>query len=233
MNNVSLQIRPSWFSAGMSEHTVGAVYANGQGDSDYEHHGGFPKFEAADPGPDWLRFVEAMRNLQDLAVSVDPPKDVLAHAADRVEELVDLLKPHVVPEGESPSGRVIALPGRGSLLMLPWTVEEFGPDGVKSRGVFRRFHLGGNGAAHGGTLPLLFDDLMGMIVHAYGRPISRTAYLHVNYRAVTPLNTELTVEGSVDRVEGRKTYVTARLLQGDKLLADCEALMVQLLPGQQ
>ncbi|MFD4365957.1 PaaI family thioesterase [Rhodococcus sp. NPDC058521] len=218
----------------MSEHTVGAVdRSNGQGDSDYEHHGGFPKYEVAEPGPDWQRFVEAMRTLQDLAVSTDPPRDVLVEVADRAEEMAALLKPHVVPEGQSPSGRAIDLPGRGSLLMLPWTVEKFGPDGVQSRGVFRRYHLGGNGAAHGGTLPLLFDDLMGMIVHAYGRPISRTAYLHVNYRAVTPLDTELVVEGSVDRVEGRKTYVTARLLQGDKLLADCEALMLQLLPGQQ
>lgn len=217
----------------MSEYAVDAVNSNGQGDAEYEHHGGFPKFAAADPGPDWQRFVGAMRDLQDLAVSIDPPEDVLADAADQVEALVALLKPNVVPEGDSPSGRVIELPGRGSLLMLPWTVEEFGPEGVKSRGVFRRYHLGGNAAAHGGTLPLLFDDLMGMVVHAYGRPISRTAYLHVNYRAVTPLNTELTVEGKVDRVEGRKTFVTARLLQGDKLLADCEALMLQLLPGQQ
>jgi len=54
----------------------------------------------------------------------------------------------------------------------------------------------------------------------------------VNYRAITPLDTRLTVEGSVDRVEGRKTFITARLMQDDTLLADCEALMLQLLPGQ-
>ena len=201
-------------------------------DDEYEHHGGFPKFAPVAAGPDWPRFVAAMRDLQDRAVSVNVPDDVLAEVSDRVEELVDTLRPYVVPEGQSPSGRAIELPGRGSLLMLPWTIEKFGPEGVRSRGVFRRFHLGGNGAAHGGTLPLLFDDMMGMIVHAYGRPISRTAYLHVNYRAITPLDTELTVEGSVDRVEGRKTYVTARLMHGDTLLADCEALMLELLPGQ-
>jgi len=170
--------------------------------------------------------------LQDLAVSVDAPDDVLTQAADQVEKLAELLGPYVVPEGRSPAGRTIELPGRGSLLMPPWNIEKFGPEGVRSAGMFRRYHLGGNGAAHGGTLPLLFDDLMGMIVHAYGRPISRTAYLHVNYRAITPLDTRLTVEGSVDRVEGRKTFITARLMQDDTLLADCEALMLQLLPGQ-
>jgi uncharacterized membrane-anchored protein len=54
----------------------------------------------------------------------------------------------------------------------------------------------------------------------------------VNYRAITPLNTPLTVEGRVDRVEGRKTFITAQLKNGDTLLADCEALMLELLPGQ-
>lgn len=173
-----------------------------------------------------------MRTLQDLAVSINAPDEVIAQAADQIEALAATLSPHVVPEGQSPSGRAMELPGRGSLLMLPWTIEEFGPEGVRSTGVFRRFHLGGNGAAHGGTLPLLFDDLLGMVLHAYGRPISRTAYLHIDYRAITPLNTALTVEGSVDRVEGRKTFVTARLMHGEILLAECEALMLQLLPGQ-
>ncbi|QIS16036.1 hypothetical protein F5544_41130 [Nocardia arthritidis] len=64
-------------------------------------------------------------------------------------------------------------------------------------------------------------------------PISRTAYLHVNYRKITPLQAPLTVCGRVDRIEGRKTFITAELRdeQGD-LLADCEGLMVQLLPWQ-
>ena len=120
------------------------------------------------------------------------------------------------------------------LLMLPWTIEKYGAEGVRSTGVFRRFHLGGNGAAHGGTLPLLFDDLFGLIQHAYGRPISRTAFLHIDYRAVTPLNEQLVAEGHVTKVEGRKTFIEARLTKQDgTLVAESNALMVQLLPGQQ
>ncbi len=185
-------------------------------------------------GPEYGRLLEALRTVQDLAVSTSLPADVTEAAAGKAEELIELMAPHVVAEGQQTAGRVPRLPGRGSLLMLPWTIERFDAEGVRSRGVFRRFHLGGNAAAHGGTLPLLFDDLMGLIQHAYGRPISRTAYLHVNYRKVTPLDTELIVEGAVDRVEGRKAFITARLTDLDgTLLADCEALMVQLLPGQQ
>lgn len=203
------------------------------GQDEYEHHGGFPRFTPAEVGPEYGRLLEALRTLQDLAVSTDPSPEVTALVAKQVEELNEQLKPFEVAEGEAPAGRAIMLPGRGSLLMLPWTIEKFDAEGVRSRGVFRRFHLGGNGAAHGGTLPLLFDDLFGLIQHAYGRPISRTAYLHINYRKITPLNTELVVEGSVDRVEGRKTFISAELKDTDgNLLADCEALMVQLLQGQ-
>ena len=199
----------------------------------YERHGGFPKYSQAQPGPAYGEFVETMRTLQDLTVCVDAPDEVFADALGKARELAELLEPYRAVEGQGPAGRVMHLPGRGSLLMLPWTVREAGPDGITMSGVFRRYHLGGNGAAHGGVLPLLFDDLFGMIVHYAGRPISRTAYLHVNYRKVTLLDTPLTVRGRVDRIEGRKTFVTAELLdeQGE-LLADCEGLMVQLLPWQ-
>ncbi|GGF96165.1 thioesterase [Rhodococcoides trifolii] len=203
-------------------------------DEHYNEHGGFPKFETAKVEPEYGELIEALRRVQDLAVSVDMPADALKAALAQTQQLVATMEPHVVPERKTPAGRVPRLPGRGSLLMLPWTVEKFDADGVRSRGVFRRFHLGGNGAAHGGTLPLLFDDLFGLTQHAYGRPISRTAYLHVNYRKITPLNQPLVVEGHVDKVEGRKTFISATLKNEDgELIADSDALMVQLLPGQQ
>ncbi|OZF03882.1 thioesterase [Rhodococcus sp. 15-1154-1] len=211
----------------------GAEMSEDARQDEYSHHGGFPKFTPANVGPEWGRLVEALRTLQDLAVSTAPTPELTEKLAEQVEAMNAELAPFQVPEGESPAGRAIRLPGRGSLLMLPWRIEKFDAEGVRSRGVFRRYHLGGNGAAHGGTLPLLFDEMFGLIQHAYGRPISRTAYLHINYRKITPLNTELVVEGSVDRVEGRKTFISAVLRDLDgNVLADSDALMVQLLEGQ-
>ena len=91
----------------------------------------------------------------------------------------------------------------------------------------------GGGVAHGGVLPLIFDDNFGNVVYAAKRPISRTAYLHVNYRKITPINKPLVVEGRVDRHDGRKTFITGELRDADgNVLADCEALMLRLLPGQ-
>jgi acyl-coenzyme A thioesterase PaaI-like protein len=174
-----------------------------------------------------------MRRVQDLAVSADPDADTWDEAADRAEELAKLLDPYEAPEGVGPANRVPDLPGAGNLLMPPWKIAAFGPDGVELRVRFSRYHVGGSYAVHGGVLPLLFDTVFGMVVHAAGRPISRTAFLHVDYRKVTPVDTTLTARGRLSHVEGRKAFVTAELYDRDgNVLAEANGLMVRLLPGQ-
>ena len=202
-------------------------------DPEYEHHGGFPEYGPASPGPGFGRFVAAMRRLQDLAVSADPADGVWDDAADRAAALVKLLGPFQAEEGKAPAGRTPDLPGMGSLLLPPWTLTRYAPDGVEMTGYFTRFHVGGNHAVHGGVLPLLFDHMFGMISHAAGRPISRTAFLHVDYRKITPIDTSLVVRGRVTNTEGRKAFVSAELVDGDDtVLAEGNGLMVRLLPGQ-
>jgi acyl-coenzyme A thioesterase PaaI-like protein len=204
-------------------------------DPEYEHHGGFPEYGPATPGPGFGRFVAAMRRLQDLAVSADPGPEaqgVWDDAADRAAALVELLGPFEADEGVAPAGRTPDLPGMGSLLLPPWTLTRYAPDGVEMTGHFTRFHVGGNHAVHGGVLPLLFDHMFGMISHAAERPISRTAFLHVDYRNVTPIDVPLLVRGRVTSIEGRKAFVSAELVDGDTVLAEGAGLMVRLLPGQ-
>lgn len=202
-------------------------------DSDYAHHGGFPNYEVAQPGPGFGRFVAAMRRLQDLAVSTDPDADTWDRAAEQAEGLVKLLDPFQAQEGVAPAGRVPSLPGMGSLLMPPWKMTKFDVDGVEIRGQFSRYYVGGNMAVHGGVIPLVFDWVCGMVVHASGRPISRTAFLKVDYRKVTPIDTPLTVRGRVTEAEGRKAFIAGELVdETDTVLAEAHALMVRLLPGQ-
>jgi acyl-coenzyme A thioesterase PaaI-like protein len=202
-------------------------------DPEYEHHGGFPEYGPASPGPGFGRFVASMRRLQDLAVSSDPDDGVWDDAADRAAALVELLVQFEADEGKAPAGRTPDLPGMGSLLLPPWTLTRYAPDGVEMTGYFTRFHVGGNHAVHGGVLPLLFDHMFGMISHAAGRPISRTAFLHVDYRKITPIDTPLAIRGRVTSTEGRKAFVRAELVDGDDtVLAEGNGLMVRLLPGQ-
>lgn len=202
-------------------------------DPDYDRHGGFPLFEPADPGPGFGPFLASMRRLQDLAVSADPDSDTWVEAAARVAELVALLTPSEAPEGVGPASRMPDLPGSGSLLMPPYHITKFESDGIELNVQFSRFHVGGNSAVHGGVLPLLFDSIFGMVIHAAGRPISRTAFLHVDYRNVTPIEETLTATGWIRETDGRKAFVNAELRKPDgTLCAEANGLMIRLLPGQ-
>ncbi|APB01194.1 hypothetical protein NS506_07169 [Nocardia seriolae] len=72
-----------------------------------------------------------------------------------------------------------------------------------------------------------------MTAALYTKQATRTAFLHVDYRSITPLNTELKVHGWVERQEGRKVFVRATLHDGDRLCAEAHGLFVLLKPGQQ
>ena len=166
-------------------------------------------------------------------VSTNPPTDVWADTTEQIERVCDALEPHIVPDEQAPAGRVIELPGLGHPLMPPWTITSSDEGGVTMEGHFSRFHVGGNMAVHGGVIPLFYDSHFGMIVSAAGRPISRTAYLHVEYRAVTPIDVPLISRGHIERIDGRKAFITATMtdLEGT-VLSEATGLMIKLLPHQ-
>jgi len=196
--------------------------------------GGFnPPVPTGKGGGDYGRFVDAVRDVQDHARAADAPAEVISQAADLLEKVSALLAPFDADEWTSPSGRRIDLPMRGNPLTIPHSVES-GEDGrLRGWARFRRYHLGRNGAVHGGSIAHLFDSVLGKASFVLtGGPYQRTAYLHVNYRKIVPIETELHVEAGVSRVEGRKIFVEMRLCDGDTLLADGEGLFVLLKPGQ-
>jgi acyl-coenzyme A thioesterase PaaI-like protein len=86
---------------------------------------------------------------------------------------------------------------------------------------------------HGGVIPLFFDWHFGMIVSAAGRPISRTAYLHVDYRKITPIDDPLVSRGRIDSIDGRKAFVSATMTDSDgTVLSEASGLMIRPLPHQ-
>ena len=183
-------------------------------------------------GPHYARLLEAMRSLQDTFVNAATPNDEVEELAEQLEQLSERFASFAVPAFHSPAGMRSDLPGRGNPMLVPVTIDETTDTTVSGRVTFRPYHHGGNGAAHGGTLPLMFDDLFGRVVNSGGRPVARTAYLHVNYRHVTRLGAELTVEAALGRVEGRKRWATGVLRDGQLVVADAEGLFVELRPGQ-
>jgi acyl-coenzyme A thioesterase PaaI-like protein len=199
-----------------------------------EIRGGFPQIRPLQHAPAELgRFVDAMRRLQDLTLSTNPDSSMWATAAQHVENACALLDGHQVPEALAPAGRVIELPGLGHPLLPPWTVTDSGPDGVTMEGHFTAAHVGGNHAVHGGMIPLFYDWLFGMVVSTAGCPPTRTAYLHVDYRKITPIDKPLTARGRITEIDGRKIFIAATMTAADDtLLTEANGLMVRLLPHQ-
>lgn len=183
-------------------------------------------------GPYLGRLIEAVRAVQDAVVEAAAPDDVTLGVAERLEQIAADLKPWAVGEEGRAAGRRPDLPGRGHPLLLPLVVDDEDDTHVRGRVTFRQYHLGGHGAAHGGTLPLLFDEVVGRLASARPPRRARTAFITVNYRAITPLDVELQVEATLDKIEGRKRWASGRLYDGDRLLADAIGLFVELRPGQ-
>jgi acyl-coenzyme A thioesterase PaaI-like protein len=196
--------------------------------------GGFnPPVPTTKGGPDYGRFVEAVRALQDHTRAADAPDKVITEAADLIEKVSALLAPYDADEWASPSGRRMDLPNRGNLLQIPVDLHITADERLGGTAHFRRFHLGRNGAVHGGAVAQLFDSLLGFTAFTLsGSKAQRTAFLHIDYRKIAPVEKELQVDGGIDGIEDRKIFVSGRLLDGAAVLAEAHALFVKLKPGQ-
>jgi acyl-coenzyme A thioesterase PaaI-like protein len=176
--------------------------------------------------------VDALRELQDQLTGSNPPEQVAARIADTISALTRELAGYAVDERHQVAGHLVGVPGRGQCMVPVVEVTDFSDTHARGYVYFGRFYLGGNGAVHGGAIPLVFDELMGRLANTGGRPPSRTAYLHVNYRNITPIETRLAVEAQFDSEEGRKRRISATIRDGDTVCADADGLFVALRPGQ-
>ena len=196
--------------------------------------GGFnPPEPTSRGGPDYGRFVAAVRTLQDHTRAVDAPDEVISEAAGLIENVSKLLAPYYADEWNSPSGRRMDLPNRGNIMQVPTRLAKTDDGRVRGTVTFRRYHLGRNGAVHGGALGLLFDSVLGYTASILAKsPYQRTAFLCINYRKIAPIETELHIDAGIERIEGRKVFVEGRLFDGDTVFTEAEALFVRLRPGQ-
>ena len=102
-----------------------------------------------------------------------------------------------------------------ALLARVW----FGPDAE-----------GPPGHAHGGALAAVIDEAMGYAAWLAGHPVV-AARLTTDFRRMLPLGTVCTIEPEVERVEGRKVHVAARIVGPDGTVhAEGSAIFVGLGP---
>jgi len=176
--------------------------------------------------------IEALRRFLDQVAAAAPDAATLRELAQDLEAWSARLEPLAVPEDGQFFGRRPDLPGRGQTLWPGAVILESDAERFRGKVTFGRYFLGGNGAAHGGAIPLLFDELLGRFANTGGRSRARTGYLRVDYRSITPIGAELEIRGWFAKEEGRKRLMRGELWHGETLCAEAEGLFVTLKPGQ-
>ncbi|MBM7369211.1 PaaI family thioesterase [Gordonia hydrophobica] len=179
----------------------------------------------------FVGMITAFRDLQSTLCLVAPPPETMTELTGAIENVATRLKEFEVGEGER-FARDLGMRGQGHPVLIPYRVTELSETSMLGSVSFGLANMGGDGTAHGGAITMLFDDVLGTFVSRRGQPDSRTAFLKVDYRNITPVNRELRLTASIDRIEGRKTFVTGALADGDVVCAEAEALFVRVLPPQ-
>jgi len=191
-----------------------------------------PSADGVGPGgAEFASLIEALRRVLDAASLSAPSSQDARRAVAHLNQASDLLAGWRQDQSERITGRRDDLPGRGNPLLPAFRVFRFSNVEVRARVTFTEAFLG-RGSVHGGVLPLLFDDVLGHLANVE-RAHSRTAFLHVDYRALTPIGQEVTLQADVDRIEGRKRFLSGRLLDGEKTLVEARGLFVELKPEHQ
>jgi acyl-coenzyme A thioesterase PaaI-like protein len=113
--------------------------------------------------------------------------------------------------------------------MSPPIVFDYDERSVTGSVNFGSAYEGPPGCVHGGYVAAAFDELLGATQSLSGSQ-GMTARLIVNYRAPTPLKTDLTMVGTLAERDGRKLFCEGQLFAGDSLCAEAEALFISFDP---
>lgn len=177
---------------------------------------------------DYESLVGEMRELLDAFARAEPSADQIERLRGHVGEARQIAEDAFAPVEERRYG---ALPktvaGRPHLVLPEIRVASVSERELIATIEYSDFFVG-RLSVHGGAVGLVFDEMLGWLSYSSGAQFSRTAYLHVNYRSLTPLNYPLDLRCWVDRVEGRKRFIVGELYAGDTLCADAEGLFIDV-----
>jgi acyl-coenzyme A thioesterase PaaI-like protein len=208
--------------------------------NEQEPQGGFPPMRTwQEPtvrspggGAEYEDMIAALRGFLDDVAAAAPDATTTVALTNDLNRWADRLATCAVPERQQIFARRLDLPGRGQTMspnFIPIAGDHEKVDGTV---VFGRYFLGGGGAVHGGAIPLLFDEVLGRLASSGDRAPARTAYLHTDFRSITPVGVELAVRAWFVSQQGRKRVLRAQLTHGDILCAEAEGLFVELRPDQ-
>ncbi|SPM40911.1 thioesterase family protein [Mycobacterium numidiamassiliense] len=207
---------------------------------DAEPRGGFPPMRTwQEPtvrspggGAEYGDMIAALRDFLDDVAAAAPDAATTVTLTNDLHRWAERLAQSAVPERRQIFARRLDLPGRGQTMSPNFIPIAGDCEKVAGTVTFGRYFLGGGGAVHGGAIPLLFDEVLGRLASSGGRAPARTAYLHTDFRSITPVGVELAVRAWFVSEQGRKRTLRAQLTHGDTLCAEAEGLFIELRPDQ-
>lgn len=182
------------------------------------------------------RLADALRNVIEKFVATTAPLEVFHGVADDLEAIaarfdaypqdhlfVGFAEAANAGDSEGPFDNS-PLMGLSNPLAPPMHLERTA-DRVIGTVTCGAAYEGPPGHVHGGYVAAMFDELLGLTQSLSGKH-GMTGRLTTHYRSPTPLHTELRLEGTLDRAQGRKILCSGRLYAGDVLCAEAEGLFV-------
>lgn len=182
-------------------------------------------------GTDYGEMIGSLRHFLDAISCYDADVATMQNLTKSMSLWAERLGPRQVENDASVAMRY-PLPSRGRAMCPPFVVETRSSTQVTGTVVFGAHFLGRNGAAHGGAVAMLFDEVFGQLANGPGQPRARTAHLEVDYLRITPVDRRLQVEASIERQEGRKLALVGTLFDDQGPSARASVLMVRLREGQ-
>jgi len=180
--------------------------------------------------------ITSIRELIELSVTVEAPDAAIAAAGRHIARAVAVLAPFPRGAAHRPPPAAAASDDRSKPMTSDPDPEHLSPlapplrirwesPRIVGEVTFGPAYEGPPGCVHGGFIAAAFDHVFSVMNLMLGTP-GPTASLALQYRRPTPLRVPLRVEGWQDRVEGRRIHVRGRLLVGDQVTAEADAVFV-------
>lgn len=182
-------------------------------------------------GAAYAAVLEALRDFLDAISSSEPDAATMRSLTETMSIWTERLGPPK-PENDASLAMRYTLPSRGRVMCPPFVIDQLSSTRVSGTVVFGAHFLGRNGAAHGGAVAMLFDEVFGYLANQPGESRARTAHLEVDYLRIAPVERTLHVEATIEQAEGRKRKLLGTLISDQMPCARASALMIRLREGQ-
>ena len=183
---------------------------------------------------------DAVRRLVAITVDSDAGASATADAAAKLHALADELESlvkepeppkHVGIESSADSNphdhfQLDVVLGLYNPLALPVEMR-WEPPVARGDANFTSPYEGPPGCVHGAIIAATFDQVFN-VANIKSSIAGPTAYLHVDYKRPTLLRRDLTFEGWVEKVDGRKITCRGRIVQDGNVTCEAEGLFIQV-----